>query len=72
LGVDQTLVDHIDGDLHRSLATALTSTRLQHEQLAFLYGELVMTEKGRKTKSKKSEGQLVDSTWVIGCISRLA
>jgi hypothetical protein len=38
--VDELLLDHVDGELQRGGRSALAVTRLQHEQLAFLDGEL--------------------------------
>ena len=37
---DQPLLGHVDGDLERGLRRALARAGLQHEQLAFLHGEL--------------------------------
>ncbi len=40
LAADQPLLRHVDGDLERGLGRALARAGLQHEQLAFLHGEL--------------------------------
>ena len=40
LAGDQALFGHVDGDLQRGLRRALARAGLQHEELAFLHGEL--------------------------------
>ena len=44
IGADQPLLGHVDGDLERGLGRALARAGLQHEELAFLHGELDVLE----------------------------